>query len=346
MTKKEFKKYRKDALQEIHYQHVYEDGVIEVEQGVFTKTYACPADILSLFDCVYKLHTSATRVSPEEIAVSTLTTELTYFEKVYYLTVGVKANSYDESLATFEQVENMRELKAMPFMDKMRLLHAMYQNDDSVEDRYNQFALRKKEVSIPSEFAACMKNFKRNRKISKDLILPMEMKVSPTEMEFEGNYVRFFYLKNMPRYLTKEFIEDITAIQDVFFSIHLKPLNQEAIAEYAALKFETAKELKDSELIQRQFFEAAIPELKKSAKKNEEMFLITWVFAIPNDSIDELDIIFSRLVRAMENTYVLKELKFQQKNALYTILPFCDDRLDIQTTIYKNRGLLEVAVNG
>lgn len=335
MNKKEFKKYRKNALKEIHYQHVYEDGVIEVEQGYFTKTYSCCADVLALFDCVYDLYN--TTAADQEESSPELTTQLICLNQAYYLTVGVKTYSYEESCKVFENISARPELKTMSFMEKMGLLHALYQNDDSVEERFNTYALRKKEVNIPTEFAACMKNFKRNGKNSKDLILPYEMKVSPTEMEFEGNYVRFFYLKNMPRYLTKDFIEDLLKIKDIFFTFHLKPLNQAAIAEYAALKFESAKDLKDSELIQRQFFEAAIPELKKSANKNEEMFLVTLVLGIPNDSIDELDEIFVRLVREMESTYVLKELKFQQKSALNTILPFCDDKLDIQTTIYKMR---------
>lgn len=344
MNNKEFKKYRKEAIKEIHYQSVYEDGVIETNQGFFTKSYMCKGDLLALFDCVYGLENSIVSTNPE-IAIQNLTTEITYFNDNYYLTVGLKAQSYDDSIVVFGIIDNIDMLEAMPFMGRMKLLHAMYQNDDSIEDRWNQFIYRKKEKVAPDHFAAYMKNFKKNHKISKDLILPMEMKAHPTEMEFEGNYVRFFYLKNTPRYLTMDFINDVLKIENVFFSIHVKPLNQSAIAEYASLKFESVKDLKDSELIQKQFFEAAIPELRKSAKKGEAMFLITFVLGIPDDGIDELDGIFARLVRALENTYVLKELRFQQKDAFNTVLPFCEDKLDIQTTIYKTKNL-EVSDNG
>ena len=334
MTKKEFKKYRKDTLPEIHYQNVFEDGVIEVQQGFFTKTYFCAADILSLFDFIYDLHTKKLANVNKPI-----TTELTCFNKVYYITVGVYANSYEESLEVFVAMDYMHEVRAMVFIDRMKLLHAMYQNDDRVQDRYMEFAKPKKGTEVPNEFAARMKNFKRNGKISKDLILPKEMKAFPGEIEFEGNYVKFFYLKNMPRYVTKEFMDDLFKIDNVFFSIHLKPLDQLAIAEYATVKFEETKDLKDNELIQRRFFEQAIPELRKSAKKEEEMFLATFVFGLPNDSLDELDAIFGRLVRELEDVYAVKELTFQQKNAFNTLLPFCSDKLDIQTTVYKYREL-------
>ena len=333
MTNKEFKKYRKNALKEIHYQHVYSDGVIETEQGYFTKSYFCCAGIMSLFDFIYNLH-AAQKNSGYSYSIDT---ELTYYNKAYYLTIGTDSISYDEALRLFTAIDFLPEVKPMPFMDRMNLLHAMYQNEDSVEERYNKYGIRKKDVTVPSDFALCMKNFKKNGKCSKDLVLPFEMKTRPTEMEFEGNYVRFFYLKNMPRYLTKEFMEDLMFVDNVLFSIHLKPLSQKAIADYAEIKFESLKDLKDTELLQKQFFEAAVPELRKSEKRNELMFLTTLVLGIPDDSIDELDEIFARLVRKLEETYVLKELKFQQKDALRTILPFCDEKLDIQTTIYKMR---------
>lgn len=333
MTKQEFKKYRKNALKEIHYQNVYEDGIIEVKQGFFTKTYFCAADILTLFDFVYKLHTVILTDLNTKI-----TTELTCFKKVYYMTVGVQASSYEDSLTTFNMLDTMLELRAASFIARMGLLHAMYQNDDNIQHRYKEFSKPKKDKPAPANFAECMKNFKKNGKISKDLILPMEMKVWPDEIEFEGNYVRYFYIKNMPKYITQEFMADLTQIENVFYSIHLKPLDQTLIADYATLKFEGVKDLKDHELIQRQFFELAIPGLRKSAKNDEEMFLATLVLGMPNDSLDDLDAIFNRLIRNMEETYVAKELKFQQKNALHTILPLCDDRLDIQTTVYKEKG--------
>ena len=333
---KEYKKHRKSVLPEIHYQSVYEDGVIETKQGYFTKTYVCNSDIMEIFDQVYALH-NCSNEDYVAAGLNKMCAELTYFNRIFYLTFGVAGDSYESALKAFEIMDRMYFIRPLEFLDRMKLLHSMYQNDDNMMERYNQFSVTKKTPEIPNEFAGVMKNFKKNKACSKDLILPSMFKENQTEMEFEGNYMRLFYLKSSPRYLTKNFIEDMIYLNDAIFSIHLLPLNQMEIAQYVEAKFEDNKNLNESEIIQKHFFEAVVPELKRSARRDEEMFLMTLVLAIPNDSLDELDDRLNKLTRDMENTYIVKSLKFQQKNAFNTLLPFCDDRLDLQTTVYKRK---------
>lgn len=333
---REFKKYRKNALKEIHYQNVYEDGVIETKQGYFTKMYRCFGDVLMLFDFLYNFYNQTNETVFAEFGLNKINAQITYFDGSFYFTVGLAKNSYEECSDIFSIIDSRATmLNPLSFRERMEVLHAMYQNDDQFDTRYNNCVCRKGEVNPPSEFASVMKNLRKNKKISKDLILPVEMKNGANEFEFEGNYIRFFYFKNTPRYITNEFLDDLKKIENVCFSIHLKPLNQTEIVEYVEKKYENKKELKETELIQKHFFDIAEPELKKSAKRNEKMFLITLVLGVANDSIDELDIKMKQLTRELETTYVVKALKFQQKNALHTFLPFCEDNLDIKTTMYK-----------
>lgn len=337
LSKREFKKYRKNALKEIHYQNVYADGVIETKPGYFTKMYRCLGSALAVFDLIHRFYLSED-AAILDYKLNEVDAQITYFEGSYYLTIGTEQNSYESSLVVFDSIDpNEILVVQLSFDERMSVLHAMYQNDDKYEDRFNKFSYRKKDKKPPVEFKDYMKNFKKNKKISKDLILPFEMYENSTEFEFEGNYIRYFYLKNTPRYLTREFLEEMESIENVCFSIHFKPLDQTQIVEYVQTKFEVLKDLKRQELLQKQFFESATPELKKSAKRNEEMFLITMVLGVANDSIDDLNYKVKNLVREFEKSYVVKELKFQQKNSLQTFLPFCEDRLDVKTTIYKKR---------
>ena len=160
------------------------------------------------------------------------------------------------------------------------------------------------------------------------------MKAEATEFEFEGNYIRFFYLKNLSRYLTQDFLDILVGIEDVCFSIHMKPLSQTEIVKYTTEKFEKAKDLKESEIMQKEFFETVNVDLERSARHGEKMFLMTLVIGIRDDSLDVLNEKVNKLTKEMTETYVVKVLNFQQKDALNTFLPFCDDRLSIQSVVY------------
>lgn len=347
-TKSELRKYRKEAIKEVTYQNVYVDGIIETKQGYFTKMYRCLDDVLKIFDMIHVLYNTQ-----EETNLDSVNAQLTRFKNKFYLTLGLQKSSYEEAVEAFKEIDNVHILRALSLIERLNILHIMYQNDDSFVERFEKYSYRKPkkgeiEPTLPHLFdedypvADQMKKFYKNRKTSKDLIIPLYMLGNATEMEFEGNYIRLFYLKNTPRYITQKFLDDLVALEDVFFSLHFTPLNQQDIIQYTEDKFVDAKDLKEAELAQKQFFENARIELARSAKRNEEMFLITLVLGMYNDSIDELNAKMKKLVRDMECSYVVKELRFQQKDAFNTFLPYCEDKLDVQTTIYKAKEQQEV----
>lgn len=343
-TKSELKKKRKEAIKEIPYQNVYVDGVIETRQGCFTKTYIVNNDIMKIFDMIGEIYNSQ-----DENLMQKVDSQLTYFQSKYYLTLGIDKPTYEEAVEAFKTIDGTSYLQPMSLVERLSLLHTMYQNDDNFVERFVECSYYKKDTKASlNPFSPNypvvdkLKNFKRNKKISKDLIIPMMMKASSTEMEFESNYIRFFYLKNMPRYITKEFFTNIENIQDTFFSLHFRPTNQQKLVQFVEDKYDGVKDLKESELVQKQFFENAKTELLRSAKRGETMFLITLVFGMYDDSIDELNDKMKLLVRELECSYVVKELRFQQKAAFETFLPFANDKLDIQTTAYKAKVKMEV----
>ncbi|MEE0929958.1 MAG: hypothetical protein UIM53_03080 [Acutalibacteraceae bacterium] len=330
---------RKQLLKDIPYLNVYTDGVIEVKQGYFTKTYLCRMDVVSIFDMIHKVAFNS------ESELSNICSELTYVAKRFYLTLGLHCVSYEEAAEYFENFDKLSGLRSLSLIERLSLLHTMYQNDDSFRERVAEFTYRKpkrgvEEPELPDVFdrnypvEEQLKNLRKNKKISKDLIMPKMMINDVAEMEFEGNYVRFFYFKNTPRYLDKSFLDKLMSLDDVMFSIHFKPLSQQDIIQYTDDKFAALKELKESEIIQKQFFENAKSELTRSIKRGEKMFLMTLVLGLPDDSIDEMDQKMAEMTKDMESSYVLKVLKFQQAAACRTLLPYCSDDLDIQTTIY------------
>lgn len=337
-TKKEFKKYRKRALEDIRYQNVYADGIIETELGCFTKTYVCIADIMEILD---KMHDMILSNVDEDNPFNKVGMQITFYDQKFYLTLSVKRPAYDLAVKAFDIFDNCDEFQEMTFVERMELLHTLYQNDDSFVERFIECSYYKKDAhaslsphSRNYPVAEKLKNFKRNGKVSKDLFLPLEMKAEATEFEFEGNYIRFFYLKNLSRYLTQEFLDILVGIEDVCFSIHMKPLSQTEIVKYTTEKFENAKDLKESEIMQKEFFETVNVDLERSARNGEKMFLMTLVIGIRDDSLDVLNEKVDRLTKEMTETYVVKVLNFQQKDALNTFLPFCDDRLSIQSVVY------------
>ena len=356
MSKKsELKKYRKNTLPEIHYKNVYIDGVIEVSEGFFTKAYKFNTDIIDLDSANIEHDINLVLSVLNNEVINSFVPQMTYFNGCFYLTLGTQAASYEEALNMFSTV-NIEYVEQLNMLDRLKLLHAMYQNDDVFEDRFKDFSTVKKvKKKLAQKLGAKleiediydpeypledrMRFFKKNNKISKDLVLPMEFVASPSEMEFEGNYVRYFYFKNMPRYIDKEFIESVLTIDNVMFSLYFKKIDQSEIMNYVSTKFADAKDLKGSQMRQKEFFESVTPELKRSANNGETMFLTTFVLGVPNDSIDTMDKITKKLAHKFEETYVLKVLKYQQKTAFNSFLPFCADKLNIKNTIfYKGEG--------
>ena len=354
MSKKsELKKHRKETLPQIHYTNVYIDGTIETKQGYFTKTFVYSETIDFNKDVVGADTINNVLDILSNDTLFKFDKELTYFSGCYYLTLGVKANSYEESVKIFSDVL-LDRFVCLTFVEKMNLLHEMYQNDDKFEERFHEFANEKKmskkiktqlgsKLNVTDIYSESypleerLKMFKKNGKISKDLILPVEFVSTATEMEFEGNYMRLFYLKNMPKYITKEFIEDILKIKNVSFSLYFKKLDQNEICEYTKERFADDKELKSSELRQKIFFETVRPELKRSANMGETMLLASLVIGVTNDSITELDKETKKYEKFFEELYVLKSLKYQQKQAFNSLLPFCNETLNIKNVIfYKN----------
>lgn len=347
-NKKELNKYRKKMIKEIPYISVYADGVIETKQGYFTKTYC--DNVLKIFDTIHGLSRAPLKMAEnmdEErkqltLDLANIDSQITYFNKMYYVTIGIKKNSYEEAQNIFGVMDNL--FRPLSFMERMYLLHAMYQNDDNFYDRFIEYSTKKGEepdkniYTLSDGLEDKLKAFKKNRKISKDLIIPKMLKATADEIEYEGNYIRFFYLKDMPRYVTEEFLKTLTSIEDVTFSLHFQPLNQEAILKYTDEKFRELKDPKDSDLLQKDFFESASYGLERSGIEGEEMFLATLVLGVADDSIDELDRKMKKLIRQFENTYVVKSLRFQQHNAFQTLLPFCNDRMDIKSTIFKKKS--------
>lgn len=353
MSKKsELKKYRKNTLPEIQYKNIYIDGVIETKEGFFTKTYVFKTDA-NLEESEPKQDLSLVLSVINSDIVNSFIPEITYFGGHFYLTLGIEAPSYESSLNMFNNVQ-ITSIEQLGLLDRMNLLHKMYQNDDSFEERFKAFSdekkmSKKKKEALGSKLKVQdiyspnypleerMKLFKKNGKISKDLILPAEFVTSPTEMEFEGNYVRFFYFKNMPRYISEEFIEDVLSIENVIFSLHFKRLSQDEIIEYTSIKFKDVKDLKTSQMKQKEFFDNVTPGLKRSAKMGETMLLTSFIIGVPNDSIDAMEKMAKKLTRHFEENYVLKVLKYQQKTAFNAVLPFCNDKLNIKNTMfYKN----------
>lgn len=350
-TKKEYKKYRKQALLDIHYQNVYADGIIETEQGCFTKTYKCVADAMAILD---KMHDMILSNIDEKYPFNKVGMQITFYDKKFYITLSIKRNSYDEAVSVFSIFDECDEFHEMTFVERMELLHILYQNDDNFVERFVECAYYKKDAHASlSPFSRNypvsekLKNFKRNKKVSKDLFLPLEMKAAATEFEFEGNYMRFFYLKNLPRYLTQDFLDILVNIKDVCFSMHMKPLSQTEIVKYTTEKFAEARELKESEVMQKEFFESVETDLERSARNGEKMFLMTLVIGIRDDSLDTLNDKVDKLSAQMAENYVVKVLNFQQKDAFNTFVPFGDDRLSIQSVIYtKPANEEEGEING
>ena len=115
MSNNNYKKYRKDALPTIRYSNVYADGVIETKQGHFTRTYFWKDDVLTLFEFIYNFHEMFNKRDEEKTPVTD--TQLTYYNKSYYLTICVAANSYEEAKDLFATIERAcTVLRPLPFV--------------------------------------------------------------------------------------------------------------------------------------------------------------------------------------------------------------------------------------
>lgn len=177
----------------------------------------------------------------------------------------------------------------------------------------------------------------------KDIIAPSALKVSSRELYIGDKIMRSFFVISYPRFLGESWFAPVINLDKVFdVSLFIHPVEtakvlkqfQKKVAEVQSQI--AAREQKG--LVRDPMLDTAYQDLE-SLRDNlqqaqERLFDVGLYISIYGDSTEELDRIESEIKSILESQLVyVKPALFQQEQALNTIIPTCNDVLEVHSKL-------------
>lgn len=271
-----------------------------------------------------------------------------------YFTVSVPAKDYESACSIFSKldgeiesnVKRIGDAEANPLSSEERLeiLHDIY-NLGHEGDFGSRGSNRGHEV-----IGFTFENMKKQGITTKDCIAPESMSFRRKDMEIGDKYARALYVKNLPSYLSDNFLAELTANDfNMITSINLENVRQDK-----ALKIIRNQMVNiNSNMIDKQKKasrsgyspDLISPELKKSqdeanellqdlTSRNQKMFLMTLTCVIFADSLEDLDR-YTDLIQTTGRKYLctMEVLNYQQEAAFNSTLPLANNQLSVKRTL-------------
>jgi len=279
--------------------------------------------------------------------------------KEKYITVSVKAVSYDAARTVFarldsEIVSNIKKIGgagAIPLSSAQRLeiLHDIYNLGE--EGMFGNNMERDENGNLV--FAKDKFSFEIMHRMgltTKDMIAPESFSFKSDHGMLGDKYFRALFLRKVPSFLTDNVLDELTKTDcNMLTSLIFEPIEGEKALQMARNQIRNinanvhqkqrklSKEGVSHELISMELQEAAdeSKELFRDLNnKNQKLFFMTLAIVHFADTKEQLDS-DTKAIEAIGRTLLLsvKKLSWQQENGLATALPLCNNKLEIKRSL-------------
>lgn len=175
----------------------------------------------------------------------------------------------------------------------------------------------------------------------KKIIAPSGIQVTPNYLRFGDKLVKLLFFFSYPRYLATGWFEPLINMPHLFdISVFVNPIDTgmalKKLRKKAAQIESQISEHEEKGMIRDPLLETALKDveaLRDTLQQGQEKLFSTGVYlAIYADTLEELSKIENQVVSLMESKLVyVKPALFEQLDGLLSILPLCDDKLNVTT---------------
>jgi conjugal transfer ATP-binding protein TraC len=176
-----------------------------------------------------------------------------------------------------------------------------------------------------------------------DIIAPSALNITPREINLGDKVVRTFFLISFPRFLSDSWFSPIINMDNVFnISIFVHPIDTAKILRTFQRKLaEVQAQISEREgrgLVRDPKLDTAYEDLENLrynlTQAQEKLFDVGLYITIYGNSNDELDKIESEVKSILESKLIyIKPALFQQEQGFRSILPVCNDELQVNTKL-------------
>jgi type IV secretory pathway VirB4 component len=175
----------------------------------------------------------------------------------------------------------------------------------------------------------------------KKIISPAGVQVDSNFLKVGNKFVKTFFIHSYPRFLSTGWFEPLINLPYLFdISIYISPADTGATLKKLRKKSaQIESQLMDVEekgLVRDPMLETALSDVEDLRdmlqQSQEKMFSVGVYFSIYANNLDDLAKLESKINSMMEAKLVyIKPALFNQLEGFETVLPLCEDKLDIQT---------------
>jgi len=373
------------AQQTIDYKRIYDDGIMEVEKGVYSKSisftdinyqvakqadqeaiFAKYCQLLNFFDPSVELQVTINNRNIDkadfenDVLIKSKEDGLDGHREEYnnilkkqiqkgrnnitkdkYLTLKIRANSHIDAQNIFSRLENEVEANIKAIGSSCEVMTAE-KRLQVLSDFFNVGS----EYRITDKY----KKIKKRGLATKDIIAPTSFNFSKDYFTMGGKFARGLFLKDMPSFLTDNFVSELTDFQNnMMLTINIKSVApdkalREVEKQLTAMNANKIQQQKNAhknnygmDIISydlQQSLEDAETLLRDLKTKNQKMFFTNLLIVHVADSLEELNNDTDTLM-SIANKFVcrLGVLGYQQEVALMSTLPIGQNKIGLERTL-------------
>lgn len=175
----------------------------------------------------------------------------------------------------------------------------------------------------------------------KKIISPAGVQVDSGFLKVGNKFVKTFFIHSYPRFLSTGWFEPLINLPYLFdISIYINPTDTgttlKKLRKKSAQIESQLMDVEEKGLVRDPMLETALSDVEDLRdmlqQSQEKMFSVGVYFSIYANSLDDLAKLESKINSMMEAKLVyIKPALFNQLEGFETVLPLCEDKLDIQT---------------
>lgn len=175
----------------------------------------------------------------------------------------------------------------------------------------------------------------------KKIISPAGVQVDSGFLKVGNKFVKTFFIHSYPRFLSTGWFEPLINLPYLFdISIYINPTDTgttlKKLRKKSAQIESQLMDVEEKGLVRDPMLETALSDVEDLRdmlqQSQEKMFSVGVYFSIYANSLDDLAKLESKINSMMESKLVyIKPALFNQLEGFETVLPLCEDKLDIQT---------------
>ena len=284
-----------------------------------------------------------------------------------YLTVEIKANSYEDAQTKFARLDseidtNLKKIgnssaTVVSTVERLEILHDIY---NKVEDGEfcNNYVYNEKGELVPAKEKFSFEIMKDMGLTTKDMIAPSSMEFNSDYGRLGDTYFRALFLRTLPTFLRDSILKELTDTDsNMVTSLIFEPIDSEKAVKMAQNQLRNI----NSNLIEKQkeaskggySVELINPQTRDAADeahelfndltgKNQKLFYATLVIVHFADTLEQLNLETKHIMTIGRGALScdVKKLTNQQENGLNTALPLCCNKLEVKRTITSENGAL------